>query len=165
FMERAGYYFEHWDELYAAWMDKVRGLIGELEAVRFQPLPDKEWMEVLTEGIGLGSGYELMLQYNRLVELSLKLWNYHLEFLNLGYVAYLDFFGFCKQVFPSIPDQAIAKMVAGIEVDLFRPDEELKKLARLALSSGVASAFDETDPEAVRDVLRSSEAGKAWLAQ
>src|SRR3984957_9827717 len=65
FMERAGYYFEHWDELYAAWMDKVRGLIGELEAVRFQPLPEKERMEVLTEGIGLGSGYELMLQYNR----------------------------------------------------------------------------------------------------
>jgi pyruvate,water dikinase len=52
-----------------------------------------------------------------------------------------------------------------VEVDLFRPDEELKKLARLALSSGVAAAFDEANPEAVRDVLRGSDAGQAWLAQ
>ena len=63
---------------------------------------------------------------------------HHFEFLNLGYAAYLDFFGFCKQLWPSIPDQAIAKMVAGIDVDLFRPDEELKKLAQLAVDLGVA---------------------------
>ena len=28
-----------------------------------------------------------------------------------------DFFMFCKTVFPDIPDQAIAKMVAGVEVE------------------------------------------------
>ncbi|HEY1918150.1 MAG TPA: PEP-utilizing enzyme [Streptosporangiaceae bacterium] len=162
FMERAGYYFEHWDELYAAWMDKVRGLIGELEAVRFQPLPEMERMEVLTEGIGLGSGYELMVQYNRLVELTLKLWNYHFEFLNLGYVAYLDFFGFCKQAFPSIPDQAIAKMVAGIEVDLFRPDEELKKLATMAVELDLADAFDGPVSD-VLAALADRPGGEQWL--
>ena len=48
-------------------------------------------------------------------------------------MAYLDFFGFCKQAFPGIPDQAIAPMVQGIEVDLFRPDDELKQLAKLAV--------------------------------
>ena len=63
---------------------------------------------------------------------------YHFEFLNLGYVAYLDFFGFCKEAFPGIPDQGIAKMVQGIEVELFRPDDELKKLARLAVELDVA---------------------------
>jgi pyruvate, water dikinase len=162
FMERAGYYFEHWDELYAAWMEKVRGLIGELEDIRFEALPDKEDMEVITSGLGLGSGLQLMTQYNRLVELTLKLWNYHFEFLNLGYVAYLDFFGFCKQAFPSIPDQAIAKMVAGIDVDLFKPDDELKKLALLAIELGVDDAFDGP----VADVLAAigdRPAGAQWL--
>src|SRR4029077_13065740 len=59
------------------------------------------------------------------------------EFLNLGYAAYLDFFNYCKQAFPDIPDQAIAKMVQGIEMELFRPDEELKALAKRAIQLGI----------------------------
>ena len=58
-----------------------------------------------------------MQNYRRLLDLALKLWMHHFEFLNLGYAAYLDFFGFCKRAFPGIPDQSIARMVAGIEVD------------------------------------------------
>ena len=115
-------------------------------------------------GVGLGSGYALQDNYHRLVSLGLKLWNYHFEFLNLGYAAYLDFFMFCKTVFPDIPDQAIAKMVAGVEVDLFRPDDELKKLARKAVETGVADAFSAGDVEATREVLKGSPEGQAWLA-
>ena len=163
FMERAGYYFGHWDELYAAWMPKVRALIDELEAVRIEPLPDKEDLSVITEGRGTGSGMELLAQYNRLVDLTLKLWNYHFEFLNLGYAAYLDFFGFCKQVFPSIPDQAIAKMVAGIDVDLFRPDEELKKLAALAVELGVDGLLDGP-AQGVLAAVKEQPGGDKWLA-
>ncbi len=123
--------------LYDAWMDKIKGVIAELEAIDFQPLPHREDMAVITEGRGIGSGQLMMFEYDKLVQLTAKLWAHHFEFLNLGYAAYLDFFGFCKQVWPSIPDQAIAKMVAGIDVDLFRPDEELKKLAQLAVDLGV----------------------------
>jgi len=162
FMQRAGYYFEHWDELYASWMDKVRVLIGELEQIRFQPLPEKEDLEVITGGRGTGSGPELLAQYNRLVELTLKLWNYHFEFLNLGYVAYLDFFGFCKQTFPSIPDQGIAKMVAGIDVDLFRPDDEIKKLALLAIELGVDDVFDGATAAAL-EAIAERPGGAQWL--
>ena len=35
-------------------------------------------------------------------------------------------------------EQTVAKTVSGIEVDLFRPDDEVKRLARLALELGVA---------------------------
>ncbi len=119
-------------------MPKVRALIDELEAISFfSPLPDREDMAVLTEGRGTGSALGLLSSYHRLVDLTLKLWHHHFEFLNLGYAAYLDFFGFCKQLFPSIPDQAIAKMVAGIQVDLFQPDNEVKKLAVLAVELGL----------------------------
>jgi pyruvate, water dikinase len=165
FLERAGYYFGNWDRLYDDWLVKIRALVQEMTEIPVVALPEREPIEVITSGAGVGSGYTMQESYHRLCDLALKLWQYHFEFLNLGYAAYLDFFGFCKQAFPSISDLAIAKMVAGVEVDLFRPDEELKKLARLAVSSGIASAFGEPNPEAVRDVLRGSEAGQAWLAQ
>ena len=165
FAERAGYYFQNWDRLYAAWMPKVRALIGELEAISFEPLPHREDMAVITEGRGTGSALDLLSTYHRLVDLTLKLWHYHFEFLNLGYAAYLDFFGCCKQLFPSIPDQAIAKMVAGIQVDLFQPDEEIKKLARLAVELGIASVFAGSEPAVeVLDGLRGDPQGDKWLA-
>jgi len=165
FLERAGFYFQNWGTLYDQWMRKIRALIDEMEALRFEPLPDKEDLAVVTEGRGVGSGFELLQRYHKLVDLALQLWQYHFEFLNLGYAAYLDFFGYCKQAFPNIPDLAIAKMVAGVEVDLFQPDEELKKLARLAVDSGVDDAFQETSAAAVIEALRGGEDGQAWLAQ
>ena len=39
--------------------------------------------------------------------------NWDDQFLNLGYAAYLVFYELCKQSFPDIPDQTIAKMSAG----------------------------------------------------
>ncbi len=165
FTDRAGHYFMNWNDLYDNWMVKIRDLVAELESLDFDPLPDIENAdEVVKAGVGLGSGYALQDNYHRLVSLALKLWNYHFEFLNLGYAAYLDFFMFCKTVFPDIPDQAIAKMVAGVEVDLFRPDDELKRLARAAVDSGVAEAFSAGDVEATCEVLKGSPEGQAWIA-
>jgi pyruvate,water dikinase len=164
FMERAGYYFQNWDRLYEAWMPKVRALIEELEAVSFKPLPDREDMAVITEGRGIGSGYELLASYNQLLDLTLKLWNHHFEFLNLGYAAYLDFFGFCKGIFPNIPDQAIAKMVAGVHVDLFQPDDELKALATLAVELGVDTRLQDGTAAEVVAALSSDPAGEKWVA-
>jgi pyruvate, water dikinase len=163
FAERAGYYFANWDRLYEAWLPKVRALIDELESVSFDPLPDREDMAVLTEGRGTGSALGLLSTYHRLVDLTLKLWHHHFEFLNLGYAAYLDFFGCCKQLFPSIPDQAIAKMVAGIEVDLFKPDDEVKKLARLAVDLGLEGRLEGQAGDVLAG-LRGDASGEKWLA-
>ncbi len=164
FLERAGYYFGNWDRLYDDWLVKIRALVKEMGEIAVEPLPEKEPMEVITEGRGEGGGMTMMESYHRLCDLALRLWQHHFEFLNLGYAAYLDFFGFCKQAFPSIPDLGIAKMVAGVEVDLFRPDDELKKLARLAVDSGVDGAFDAGSPDEVRETLRGTDAGRDWLA-
>ena len=163
FMERAGHYFGNWDALYEKWLPKVKDLIAELESISFEPLPDREDIAVITEGRGLGSGFALMAGYNRLLELTMKLWNYHFEFLNLGYAAYLDFFGFCKQIFPGIPDQAIAKMVAGVHVDLFQPDDELKKLATLAVDLGIGARLTGKAAAVLSD-LATDDAGRTWLA-
>jgi pyruvate,water dikinase len=161
FMERAGHYFMNWNDLYQAWLGKVKQNIADLEAIDFSPLPEMEPIEVVTGGRGEGHGWDIQEQYHRFKDLSLRIWQYHFEFLNLGYAAYLDFFGFCKQAFPGIPDLAIAKMVAGIEVDLFRPNEELKNLAHKAIELGVADAFSSVDPAAVEAAL-DTEAGRQW---
>jgi pyruvate, water dikinase len=161
FAERAGYYFGNWDSLYESWLPKIKDVIRQLEAIDFHPLPHREDMAVLTEGRGMGSGSLMLEEYDKLVQLTIRLWNHHFEFLNLGYAAYLDFFGFCKQLFPSIPDQAIAKMVAGIEVDLFRPDEELKKLARLAVDLGVGDRISKSAADTLQQ-MGTDEPGRTW---
>jgi pyruvate,water dikinase len=162
FMERAGHYFMNWNDLYAAWLVKVKQNIAEMEAIDFSSLPEMEATDIVTSGRGEGTGWDLQEQYHKFKDLSLRVWQYHFEFLNLGYAAYLDFFGFCKAAFPAIPDLAIAKMVAGIEVDLFRPNEELKNLAHKAMDLGLADAFS-SDVAAVEAAL-DSDAGRQWKA-
>ena len=165
FLERAGYYFQNWDRLYDDWLVKIRDLVQQMSELHIAPLPRREDMSVITSGAGQGSGNTLLSSYHRLLDHALTLWQYHFEFLNLGYAAYLDFFGFCKAAFPSIPDLAIAKMVAGVDVDLFRPDDELKRLARLAVSSGIDDRFDAGAIEQTFEKLGTDEAGAAWIAE
>jgi pyruvate,water dikinase len=152
----------NWNELYESWLGKVKQNIAELEAIDFSPLPEMEDLDVITSGRGVGAAWDLQEQYHKFKDLSLKIWQYHFEFLNLGYAAYLDFFGFCKEAFPGIPDLAIARMVAGIDVDLFRPNEELKRLAKLAIDLGISDAFSTKDPDKVEAAL-DSDAGHKWL--
>ncbi len=165
FGKRAGYYFEHWDELYGRWQTKVEATIAELEALEVPELPELEDEAVVTEGRGIGSSHTLLVAYHRLLESVDRIWQYHFEFLNLGYAAYLVFSELCRQSFPDISDQAIAKMVAGIDVVLFRPDQELTRLAALAIELDVADAVKgATDEPSLVAALNAREGGPAWLA-
>jgi len=166
FMERAGYYYQNWDRLYDQWKEKAEEVIRELQAIQVPDLPEMEELSVVTDGRGITSAYDLLEAYNRVIENMHKIWHLHFEFLNLGYAAYLTYNGFCKQAFPDIADQTIAKMVSGIDVILFRPDEELKRLAGAALELGVADIFKKTvDPEEVLSEMQKAEAGQQWLAE
>ena len=98
---------------------------------------------IVTEGRGLGSSYALLQAYDRLLEGIDRIFQYHFEFLGLGYGAYLVFYERCRQAFPDIPDQTIAKMVSAIDVLVLRPDDELRRLARLAVELGVSEQVAE----------------------
>jgi pyruvate,water dikinase len=163
FLERAGFYFQNWNSLLEKWHVKVRKIIDDLEALKFEPLPDVVPLEWILEGRGLDNTYELIENYDRAIQLCYKAWQYHFEFLNLGYAAYLDFFGFCKDQFPDIPDQAMARMVQGIDVDLFRPDDELKKLARLAVETGVDEALMSGSVDQALAAVAGRPNGKKWI--
>src|SRR6516225_8344041 len=165
FGERAGFYFQNWDDLYGRWQVKVQETINEIAALEVPDLPEIEDDAVVTEGRGIGSAHTLLVAYNRLLESIDRIWQYHFEFLNLGYAAYLVFYELCKQSFPDIPDQTIAKMVSGIDVVLFRPDDELGRLAGKALELGIAEEIKRAgSEEALIDALADSKAGQDWLA-
>ncbi|WP_338675200.1 PEP-utilizing enzyme [Streptomyces sp. SCSIO 30461] len=164
FLRRAGYYFEHWDALLDNWKRKVLATIRELEAIRFAELPDAQPYEEIERGIGLDAADSLLGDYDRLLTLCHRAWQYHFEFLNLGYSAYLDLFQACRQWFPGIPDQGIAAMVQGVDMELFRPDDELKRLAELAVELGLEELLTSPTPGFARTEGPTSGPGHDTLA-
>jgi len=166
FQARAGHYFQNWSELYGKWRAKVEGLIRELGELEVPDLPEYEPDEVAFGDERNTAFYELLTAYGRALRLGDLMWQYHFEFLLLGYGAYGTFVEFCKGNLPDIPDQHIAQMVAGIDVLLFRPDAELRRLARLAIETGVDDAFVQgRTPQEIDADLSKTDAGKSWLAE
>jgi pyruvate,water dikinase len=165
FGPRAGYYYENWDSLYEGWKERVRGLISEIEAIEVPRLPEWESDDAVFEARGVAQNHYLQDNFARCLALYSKMWHHHTEMLMLGYGAYVVFFQFCTQAFPEISDQTVARMVAGIDVIMYRPDDELRSLARLAVDLGVDDLFTEGCVAAeVLDALAArGEAGGKWL--
>lgn len=166
FQERITHYFQNWDSMLEDWKKRVLGTIEELETLEFKPLPDYVPKEDIFSGKAKDGTEVLLENYDRLIQLAYQNWQYHFEFLNLGYIAYLDFFNFCKEVFPDIPDQSISMMVQGVDMELFRPDDELKSLAHLAVDLGLQSHFaNPNDVDGTLSAIESAEGGATWLAR
>src|SRR6201981_2432308 len=141
FQKRAFYYYENWERLYAQWKDKMMNLIREAEKFAKPELPEFEPLEHVHAGRGIASNHFLLATYQKTLEGYFRMWQYHFEFLLLGYGAYLTFFDFCKKAFPEISDQTVARMVSGMEAEIFRPDDELRRLAQRAIELGVDEQF------------------------
>ena len=166
FQQRAGYYFQNWPELYGKWRAKMEALIRELGELEVPDLPEYEPDEVAFGENRNTAFYELLNAYGRALRLGDLMWQHHFEFLLLGYGAYGTFAEFCKGQLPDIPDQHVAQMVAGIDVILFRPDAELRRLARLAIETGVDASFAQgRTPQEIDAELAESDAGRSWLAE
>ena len=166
FEERASYYFENWNSLYSGWRQRITKLIAEVDAIKVPALPEFEDTEVVREARGVAQNHYVRAAFNRCIESYSKMWQYHFEFLMLGYGAYLVFFQFCKKAFPEITDQTVSRMVAGIDVLMFRPDDEIKRLARLAVELGIDAPFEEpatTPADTLAAIEKLGEPGKRWL--
>ncbi|AKH44227.1 pyruvate,water dikinase [Altererythrobacter atlanticus] len=167
FQQRAFYYYENWEKLYDQWKEKMKALIADAQALPTPSLPDLEPIETTHTGKGVAANHALIDTYRKQLEGYYRMWHHHFEFLLLGYGAYLTFFDFCKRAFPEISDQAISRMVAGMEAEIFKPDEEVKRLARRAVELGVDSHFhDEMEIEQVLGALdQLGENGREWLQE
>ncbi|HLH64843.1 MAG TPA: PEP-utilizing enzyme [Solirubrobacteraceae bacterium] len=138
FARRAGHYFENWEQLNANWKAKVAALTDELAAIRVPELPDLEDETVVTSGRGFSSAHVLLDSFARAVANLFLVYQYHFEMLVLAYVAQLNLHELARAELPGLTQHALARFTGGVELEQFRPDEELKRLARLALELGVS---------------------------
>jgi pyruvate, water dikinase len=166
FLERARHYFGNWDEIYDKWVTKATDCIERLKSISFVPLPEREPMRTVLEARGTTTAFDLLATYSRYLENMHEMAYYHFEMLNLAYGAYLTFLEFCRSHFAAITDDLVARMVAGIDVILYRPDAELRKLAARAVELGVGGPLKAGGaPESVTAELQASTPGRQWLAE
>jgi pyruvate,water dikinase len=164
FQRRAGYYFDHWDELHARWREKVVATVQELRELAVPELPEFEPESVVTEARGFGSTHELVAAFNRLLDGLDRVLQYHFELLNLGYAAYVALYELCREVFPDMNDGTITTLVSGGELLVSRPEAELRRLAALAQELGLADTVAAGKDEAeLRAALSESDPGSRWL--
>ncbi|MFC1884052.1 PEP-utilizing enzyme [Thermodesulfobacteriota bacterium] len=169
FEKRVFYVFDHYEELWDKWLTKFKALGEEMKAVEIPKELPKYVPEdqVLPAPTGCYVSYDLISAFDTLVNQMIKGWQYHFEMLNLTYLAYLMFADVARKLFPGISESAIGKMVAGAYVSMFRPEEELCRLARLGhKKSEVAEILkgDLTVDEKIKK-LGESKDGKNWLGE
>jgi len=167
FQRRAFYYYANWERLFAQWKDKMMALIRDAQALPKLELPEFEPLEHVHAGRGVASNHYILDTYQKTIEGFFRMYHHHFEFLLLGYGAYLTFFDFCKKAFPEISDQTVARMVAGIEAEIFRPDDELRRLAKCAIELGVDGKFQQglSPNEIIQSLEELGEPGMAWLKE
>lgn len=169
FQKRVFYVFEHFDELYEEWLKKFKALGESVEELKVpKELPTFEPDEVVFPAPrGYFTSFEIIDSYDKLVNAVIKGWQYHFEYLNLSYLAYLMFADTCRKLFPTITESTIGKLVAGAVVTMYRPEEELCKLARLAATMPTVKDIlkREDPPEAKIEALSRSGEGREWLRQ
>jgi pyruvate,water dikinase len=167
FQQRAFYYYGNWERLFAQWKDKMINLIRETERLPKPELPDFEPLEHVHAGRGIASNHYLLDTYQKAIEGYFRMWQHHFEFLLLGYGAYLTFFDFCKKAFPEISEQTVARMVSGMQAEIFRPDDELRRLAKRAIELGVDGTLQDgaSSGAIIKALEQLGEPGKTWLEE
>ena len=167
FQQRAFYYYENWERLFAQWKDKMMTLIREAEALPQLELPEFERLEHVHAGRGIASNHYLLDIYQKTLEGYFRMWHHHFEFLLLGYGAYLTFFDFCKKAFPEISEQTVARMVSGVQAEIFRPDDELRRLAKRAIELGVDGSLREgaSPSDIIQSLEQLGHPGRTWLEE
>jgi pyruvate,water dikinase len=169
FEKRVFHVFEHYDELWDKWLTKFQALGKEMAALEVPEslpkfVPDEQ---VLPAPTGVYCSYDIIETFDTLVNQMFKGWQYHFEMLNLSYLAYLMFADVARKLFPGISESSIGKMVAGAYVSMFRPEEELCRLSRLAVEKPVVKEVLASQMSAAQkvDELEKTEDGKGWLAE
>ena len=164
FMRRAGHYFENWERLSENWVRKLDAAIAELAAIDVPGLPQLEDEDAVVSGRGLTSAFRLLSAYERTIENLFRVYQYHFEMLLLGYAAQLNFQEFARGAFPGISDHTLANLMAGVDLLQYRPDDELKRLAREAVELGVAERLRaDATPQEIVDGMRGDPNGAVWV--
>ena len=164
-MARTGHYYERYEELYKLWITKMMAVIDEMKAIHFPAaLPWVSDDSYVFEHKGYFEGDEILRNYDRIIQLSQRAWQLHMEMDGLAYGGYVNFIYTMRDLFPGITDKAIGQMLTGFSGEMFRPPAELQKLAKSAVDLGVApviQTYDKWTDMAAK--LQQTPPGKKWL--
>ncbi|MCL5950099.1 MAG: PEP-utilizing enzyme [Chloroflexi bacterium] len=159
--------FDNYQELWDQWLNRQQKLGQELKSLKIPKelpryVPDFDSRTTVPD---VTPAQDLLEAFNNAVNIIYRAWHYHFAYLNVTYLAYLMFTDVAHKLFPGISESAIGKMVAGAEVSMFRPEEELCRLSRLAYGHPRVANILKSDRPAARKIesLREFDDGLMWL--
>ena len=163
------FFKQYGPKMWESWLKEVKKVGEEIKAIEVPkelPTVEPDGAVFPDPSSWYSTGYQLLEAFYKLVTLMYKAWHFHRE-LGPAYFASIVFSDFCKKLFPGITGTTVTKMVAGVRVDMFRPQEELSRLAKLAMKSpGVPEILKNKMPAQQKmERLSKSEAGKKWLEE
>jgi len=93
FEKRVPYVFQNYDMLWAKWLQKFQALGKEMESLEVvkelvKYVPDDEVIPLVK---GYTQSNDVLASFNILINMIFKSWQWHFEYLNLAYAAYLMF--------------------------------------------------------------------------
>jgi pyruvate,water dikinase len=169
FLQRMIYCWFNWNKIYPKWKRDMMAMFKEQYSLyeQISDLPEIEDLEFFKEVRGITSARRLVEVYDRVVHLYLRMQEgYQYQFIGMAYAAEMNFSNFCGKHFPGMDEKDIAKMLTGADLEAFRPDEEVKKLARLAVNLGLApDVKNATDFARMRSELEKTGAGRKWVKE
>lgn len=161
------FFKDYGPEMFESWRNKIIQLGDRIKAIEIpEELPKWEPDESVfpDPSAWLSSGYKIVDSFYKLVSIMYEAWHFHRE-LGPAYLASIVFSDFCKKLFPDISGTTITKMVAGVEVEMFKPQEALARLSKLAFSSPDVTKILKKDVSADKKIaeLEKFDKGKNWL--
>jgi pyruvate,water dikinase len=169
FIKKLTFINQNFDEIYPKWKKSVRKILDEQWSLydEIQDLPYIEELSFFAEVRGITSGHKLIEIYDKVIELYNKIQiGYQYQWIGVAYAAYLSLLEFCKQAFPKFDERDLISMITGAELEAFRPDQELRQLAKLAVDLGLSQFFEKaTKFEGLQEELRKTDRGREWLKE
>ena len=164
FEKRAGHYFANWDEMMESLRKRHMENSEAMSKITFEDLPNVVDESEVTSYKGTYCYTEMEIKWRKMVDLWEIGFDYHFEAFNIAHAAHLAFADVCKNNFPDITDDTVAKFVMGVGADIYRPDEVVQKLARLAMDLGVRDAILQPGSfSEVESRLKETNEGRKWI--
>jgi len=151
------------------WKKKMTELNKELASIKVPRLPEfVSEKNILFEGPGFGTAYELIRAFMRIVDCYLRCEQYHFEILVGAYGNYMSLCDFVLKRVPSTDGPSVGRLCAGGIYDVLVPDMKLKELAQLAVDLKVDGKISQLfekgmAPEQIMDEVRKERAGEEWV--
>ncbi len=143
-------FIDHYDEIWAESLAELQGYYRELRAFDIEGSTNIELLDHLEDAFRL----------NR------RMWEIHFYFMYVVFGVYMLFEAMMKQMFDmddSTPE--FHTLLTGFDNKVFQVDKTLWSFGKKAEEMGLRDVFMSNTPDQVEEVLKTSEAGREWLAE